>query len=134
MSFIAIIYGYNQYAIFNTNVSTFPLLDNIVSTCVDDILHLLNAKLPIWDDQINNFNTDEDQYKKTIKKFEDILRNDGKLIEPPKNEKTTKSPKEEKENSIEKKKEKEKEKEKEKNKAVNSKYNLKLNLNKLFNK
>ncbi len=118
MSFIAITYGYNQYAIFNTNVSTFPLLDNIVSTCVDDILHLLNAKLPIWDEQINNFNTEEDQYKKTIKKLEDILKNDGKLIEPTKNEKTTKSPKDEKESPIKEKKEKEK------NKAVNSKYKI----------
>ena len=66
MSFIAITYGYNQYSIFNTNVSTFPLLDNIVSTCVDDILQLLNSKLPFWDDQINNYNLEEDQIKKNI--------------------------------------------------------------------
>ena len=82
MSFIAITYGYNKYSIFNTNVSTFPLLDNIISTCVDNILQLLNSKLPIWDDQINKYNLEEDQIKKTIKKLEsDILKDDEKLSE-----------------------------------------------------
>lgn len=82
MSFIAITYGYNQYSIFNTNVNTYPLLDNIVSTCVDDMLHLLNQKLPTWEDQINNYNQEEDQIKKNIKKLEnDKLKDDEKSQE-----------------------------------------------------
>ena len=79
MTFIALTYGYNQYSIFNTNVSTNPLLDNIISTCVDDMLHLLNSKLPIWEDQINNYNQEEDQIKKNIKKLEnDKIKDDEK--------------------------------------------------------
>lgn len=100
MSFIAITYGYNQYSIFNTNVSTFPLLDNIVTTCVDDMLQLLNSKLPIWEEQINNYNQEEDQLKKSIKKLEtDKLKDDDKTPEntrpketsSPKNTKDSKS-------------------------------------------
>lgn len=79
MSFIAITYGYNQYSIFNTNVSTFPLLDNIVSTCLDDIVNLLNSKLPLWEEKIHNYNTEEEQVKKSIKRLEtDKLSNDEK--------------------------------------------------------
>merc|ERR1711957_398400 len=96
MSFIAITYGYNQYSIFNTNVSTFPLLDNIVSTCIEDILQLLNSKLPSWDDQINNYNTEEDHMKKSIKKLEGYLKDDVRLTENSKNEKPNKPEKEEK--------------------------------------
>ena len=82
MSFIAITYGYNQYAILNTNVSTYPLLDNIVSTCLDDILNLLNSKLPIWEEQINNYNNEEEHIKKNIKKLEtDKISNDEKANE-----------------------------------------------------
>ncbi len=79
MTFIALTYGYNQYSIFNTNVSTNPLLDNILTTCVDDMVHLLNSKLPIWEEQINNYNQEIDQIKKNIKKFEsDKLKDDEK--------------------------------------------------------
>ncbi len=79
MSFIAITYGYNQYSIFNTNVSTYPLLDNIVSTCLDDILNLLNSKLPVWEEQIHNYNNEEELIKKNIKKLEtDKISNDDK--------------------------------------------------------
>lgn len=82
MSFIAITYGYNQYSIFNTNVSTYPLLDNVVSTCLDDILNLLNSKLPIWEEQINNYNNEEEQIKKNMKKLEtDKLSSEEKTIE-----------------------------------------------------
>ncbi len=82
MTFIAVTYGYNQYQIFNTNVSTFPLLDSIVSTCLDDINNLLNSKLPLWDEQINNYNLEEDVIKKNIKKLEtDKFSNEEKGIE-----------------------------------------------------
>ncbi len=70
MSFIAITYGYNQYSIFNTNVATNPLLDNILSTCLDDMINLLTSKLPQWEEQINNYNNEEDQIKKSTKKLE----------------------------------------------------------------
>jgi len=82
MSFIAITYGYNQYSIFNTNVSTYPLLDSIVSTCLDDVLNLLNSKLPAWEEQINSYNDEEEQYKKNIKKLEtEKTNNDEKANE-----------------------------------------------------
>lgn len=82
MSFIAITYGYNQYSIFNTNVSTYPLLDNIVSHCLDDILNLLNSKLPIWEEQINNYNNEEEHIKKCIKKLEtEKINNEEKANE-----------------------------------------------------
>jgi len=82
MSFIAITYGYNQYSIFNTNVSTYPLLDNVVTTCLDEILNLLNSKLPIWEEQINNYNNEEEQIKKNMKKLEtDKLSSEEKTIE-----------------------------------------------------
>jgi len=88
MSFIAITYGYNQYSIFNTNVSTYPLLDNIVSTCLDDITNLLNSKLPTWEEQILNYNNEEEQIKKSIKRLEtDKISSDEKASEnskPPK--------------------------------------------------
>jgi hypothetical protein len=100
MSFIAITYGYNQYSIFNTNVSTFPLLDNIVTTCVDDMLQLLNSKLPIWEEQINNYNQEEDQLKKSIKKLEtDKLKDDDKTTENTR-PKETSSPKNTKDSKI----------------------------------
>jgi len=70
MSYIAITYGYNQYSIFNTNVATNPLLDNILSTCIDEMINLLVSKQPLWEEQINNYNNDEEQIKKTIKKLE----------------------------------------------------------------
>ena len=70
MSFIAITYGYNQYSIFNTNVVTNPLLDNIVSICFDDMITLLNTKLLTWEEQINNYNFEEEQIKKSTKKLE----------------------------------------------------------------
>lgn len=70
MSFIAVTYGYNQYSIFNTNVSTYPLLDTIVTTCLDEIINLLNLKLPLWEEQINNYNNEEELIKKNIKKLE----------------------------------------------------------------
>jgi hypothetical protein len=80
MTFIALTYGYNQYSIFNTNVSTNPLLDNILTTCIDDMVHLLNAKLPIWEEQINNYNQEIDQIKKNMKKLEsDKLKDDEKI-------------------------------------------------------
>jgi chromosome segregation ATPase len=82
MSFIAITYGYNQYSIFNTNVSTYPLLDSIVSTCLDDVLNLLNSKLPAWEEQINSYNNEEEQSKKNIKKLEtEKTNNDEKANE-----------------------------------------------------
>lgn len=82
MSFIAITYGYNQYSIFNTNVATNPLLDNILSTCLDDMINLLNSKLPLWDEQINNYNVEEEQIKKSTKKLEtDKLINEEKTNE-----------------------------------------------------
>ncbi len=70
MSFIAITYGFNQYSIFNTNVATNPLLDNILSTCLDEMINLLNSKLPLWDEQLNIYNSEEDQIKKILKKLE----------------------------------------------------------------
>lgn len=82
MTFIAITYGYNQYSIFNTSVSTFPLLDNIVTTCLDDIVNLLHSKVPILDEQINSYNLEEELLKKNIKKSEtDKTNNDEKNMD-----------------------------------------------------
>lgn len=75
MSFIAITYGYNQYSIFNTNTSTQPLIDNIITICMDEILSLLQLRLNSLNKEIEIFNQDEDQLKSSIRKLESDKKN-----------------------------------------------------------
>jgi hypothetical protein len=70
MSFIAITYGYNQFSIFNTNVSTLPLIDNIISTCLEETNLCLDTRLKSLTKELEDFNTEEENLKKLIKKLE----------------------------------------------------------------
>ena len=82
MSFIAITYGYNQYSIFNTNVSTLPLIDNIISICLDEMTNLLNGRLTNLNKELEVYSLDEDNFKKSIKKLEtDKIKEEEKLAE-----------------------------------------------------
>jgi hypothetical protein len=82
MSFIAITYGYNQFSIFNTNVSTLPLIDNIVHSCLDDILSSLDIRLKSLTKELEDFTHDEENLKKNIKKLEgDKQREEEKQFE-----------------------------------------------------
>lgn len=82
MSFIAITYGYNQFSIFNTNTSTLPLIDNIVTVCLDDIQSLFQFRLASLNKEIEIYSADEESYKRTMRKLEgDKQREEEKIAE-----------------------------------------------------
>ena len=70
MSCIAITYGYNQFSIFNTNVSTLPLIDNIISTCLEETHICLDLRLKSLTKELEDYNTEEENLRKLIKKLE----------------------------------------------------------------
>ena len=70
MSCIAITYGYNQFSIFNTNVSTLPLIDNIISTCLEETHICLDLRLKSLTKELEDYNTEEENLRKFIKKLE----------------------------------------------------------------
>jgi hypothetical protein len=85
MSFIAITYGYNQFQIFNTNVSTLPLVDNIIMTCLDDIHLSLDLRAKAINKELEDLNNDEENLKKTIKRLEENkLKEEERAITEPK--------------------------------------------------
>jgi hypothetical protein len=66
MSFIAVTYGYNQYSIFNTNTPTQPLIDIIVSTCLNSINASIEDKIHTFTNDIKQLLVDMETLKKTI--------------------------------------------------------------------
>jgi uncharacterized membrane protein YgaE (UPF0421/DUF939 family) len=79
MSFVAVTYGYNQYSIFNTNTPTQPLIDIIVSTC----LNAINVSI---DDKIHTFTND---IKQLLVDMESLKKN---ITDKPKEDETKSSP------------------------------------------
>lgn len=70
MSFIAITYGYNQFSIFNTNVNTQPLIDNIISICLDEVNLTLSSRLVQLNKEIDSLSNEEENYKKNLKRLD----------------------------------------------------------------
>lgn len=93
MSFIAITYGYNQFQIFNTNVSTLPLIDNIIITCLDDIHLSIDLRAKAINKELEDLNNDEENLKKTIKRLEEnkLKEEEKVLADTNKNIESTKS-------------------------------------------
>jgi hypothetical protein len=76
MSFVAVTYGYNQYSIFNTNTPTQPLIDIIVSTCLNIINVSIEDKIHIFTNDIKQLLVDMESLKKNItdrQKEEELL-------------------------------------------------------------
>jgi septal ring factor EnvC (AmiA/AmiB activator) len=82
MSFIAITYGYNQYSIFNTNVSTQALIDCVTSICIADISSHLNQRLTSLSKEIEVYGNEEETIKKNLKRLEnEISKEEEKQLE-----------------------------------------------------
>lgn len=80
MNFIAITYGYNQFSIFNTNVSTQPLIDYIINTCFDDITSGMKKRMVSLEKEIESFRTEEDQIKSSLKVLESNIKNEEAVV------------------------------------------------------
>ena len=70
MSFIAITYGYNQFSIFNTNTPTQPLIDNIISTCINDIIGSIDNRIHTLSNVLKQIEVDIGILKTSLSKVE----------------------------------------------------------------
>ncbi len=66
MSFIAVTYGYNQYSIFNTNTPTQPLIDTIISTCLNIINVSIEDRIHVLTNELKQLQVDMESLRKTI--------------------------------------------------------------------
>ena len=80
MNFIAITYGYNQFSIFNTNVSTQPLIDCIINTCFEDITAAIKKRMTSLEKEIDGFRTEEDQMKASQKVIETNIKTEEIVV------------------------------------------------------
>jgi len=80
MNFIAITYGYNQFSIFNTNVSTQPLIDCIINTCFEEITAAIKKRMSSLDKEIDGFRTEEDQMKASQKVIETNIKTEEIVV------------------------------------------------------
>jgi hypothetical protein len=103
MSFIAVTYGYNQYSIFNTNVSTLSLIDTIISISFEEMSLLFDSRSKTLNKEVESFNIDLENLNKQIKKLEvdkqkeeeaqkSLGQNSKDKKSPPTNNKQTKNP------------------------------------------
>lgn len=86
MSFIAITYGHQQFSIFNTNVTTFPFIDNIISVCLEESLINIGGRHSSLTKEIEALINEEEKIKSLIKKLELDKLEEEKLIEAKNNE------------------------------------------------
>lgn len=80
MNFIAITYGYNQFSIFNTNVSTQPLIDCIINTCFEDLVAGMKKRMVFLEKEIDGYKIDEDQIKASLKVLETSIKTEEAAI------------------------------------------------------
>lgn len=80
MNFIAITYGYNQFSIFNTNVSTQPLIDCIINTCFEDLVAGMKKRMIFLEKEIDGYKIEEDQIKASLKVLETSIKTEEAAI------------------------------------------------------
>jgi hypothetical protein len=80
MNFIAITYGYNQFSIFNTNVSTQPLIDCIINTCFEDLVSGMKKRMISLEKEIDGYKIEEDQVKASLKVLETSIKTEEAAI------------------------------------------------------
>jgi hypothetical protein len=92
MSFIAVTYGYNQFSIFNTSVTTLSLIDNIISISLDEISQMLENRSKTIKQEIESYNIELDLISKKLKvleadkiKEEELQKNLGQSSKDKKN-------------------------------------------------
>ena len=74
MSFIVVVFGYNQFAVFNTCTSTQTLVDNIKASCLRTIITTLQQRDKALQEAAEKFTTEEENLKKLIKTTEQELK------------------------------------------------------------
>lgn len=93
MSFVAITYGYNFYSIFNTNVGTLSLVDNLIYICLEDMVNNISNRLAYFSKEIDTYSIEEESTKKELRLMEaEKLKEEESLKEQNKTDKLISSP------------------------------------------